>query len=331
MARIALPIVAQLEKAGANVGAVLAAAGLERGQLEDPDARIDHERWVALLEIGAEATHDPDFGLHAAERLSPRSYPLPALLILSLPTVGEGLDRLSRYFRIVHEGMAVRVLLDGVQARCRLEFSPGLAHPGVLAEHMLAYGSVLGQQFLGQEAPGPLEARFAHAPPASTAEHQRVIRAPVVFGTEHTEMVFSSAMLAVPLGSANTHLSSLLEGEARRLADRLPRDGTVAGQCATWIRAELPTGREPRLDTIADALRMGARTLRRRLEEEGTTLRAVVDDVRREIAEERVRSGELSLDEIALLLGFSEAAAFRRAFKRWTGRTPSQYRRARSS
>ena len=327
MARLALPIATQLEVAGADVDAVLASAGLGRAQLEDPDARIDHERWVALLEIGCEVTGDPDFGLHAAERIAPRSYSLPALLIRSLPTVAEGMARVTRYSRILHEGMEIDLGLEGDLARCRLSFLPGLAHPRILSEHMLGHWSVIGVQFLGPDSPRPLEARFTHAPPASTAEHERVIGAPVVFGAEHTELVFSPDMLSVPLESANTHLSALLEDEARRLARSLPEDDTVVGRCRAWIRSELMAGREPRLDGLADALRMGSRTLRRRLSTEGTTLRVLLDQVRRDLAEAHVASGELSLEEIAHLLGFSEGAAFRRAFKRWTGLTPTQYRR----
>lgn len=327
MARIALPIVAQLEQSGADSERVLAAAGLKRGQLEDPDVRIDHERWVALLEIGARATGDPCFGLHAAEQLSQRSYALPALFIQAQPTLGEGLRRLDRYFHIVHEGMLLALLLDGDTARVRLDFLPGLAQPRILAEHMMAFGSVLGVQLFGAGCPRPREARFAHAAPASTTEHERVIRGPVRFGTEHTEIVFAAATLNLPLDSANPHLGAILEDEARRVAQRLPATTTLAGRCVAWVRDEVYAGREPRISAMAHELCMGERTLRRRLEGEGTSVRALVDEVRGEMARAHVASGRLSLDEIALLLGFSEAAAFRRAFKRWTGISPSEYRR----
>ncbi|MFN7955685.1 MAG: AraC family transcriptional regulator [bacterium] len=327
MARIALPIVAQLELAGADVDAVLAAAGLRRAQLEDPDGRIDHEHWVALLEIGAMATHDPCFGVHAAEQLSRRSYALPALLIQSQPTLEEGLARLDRYFHIVHEGMVLSLLIDGGIGCYRIDFLPGLAYPRILAEHMVAIGSVLGVQFLGNDCPRPREARFAHTAPADTSEHERVIRGPVRFGSEHTEIVFDLGTLRMPLDSANTHLGAILEDEARRIAQRLPATSTLAGRCVAWIRSEVHAGREPRITSMADELHVGERTLRRRLEGEGTSVRALVDEVRGEMARAHVASGRLSLDEIALLLGFSEAAAFRRAFKRWTGVSPSEYRR----
>ncbi len=327
MARIALPIVAQIEQSGAGIDAVLAGAGVRRAELEDPDARIEHERWVALLELGAEATADPCFGVHAAEQLSRRSYSLPALFIQSQPTLAEGLARLDRYFPIVHEGMELGLSMESGMGRCRIGFLPGLAYPRVLAEHMAAFGSVLGVQLLGNDCPRPLEVRFAYPPPVSTREHQRVIRGPVVFGAEHTEIVFDPRVLDLPLDSANSHLGAILEDEARRLAERLPDGGTILGRCVTWIRSEVHAGREPRLAGLANELRLGERTLRRRLETGGTTLRELVDGVRREMAQAHVGSGRLSLDEIALLLGFSEAAAFRRAFKRWTGQSPSEYRR----
>lgn len=328
MARIALPIVAQLEESGAEVDAVLARAGLRRDQLADPDGRIDHERWVALLEIGADATGDPDFGLHAAEQLSRGRYAFPALFIESHPTLAEGLGRLEQYFRVVHEGMRVSLIVDGERARCRIAFLPGLAYPRVLAEYMVAFGSVLGVQLLGPAGPRPLEVRFAHVPPASTAEHLRILGGPVIFGSDHTEFVFDGTTLSLPIVGANPHLSALLEEEARRLAARLPQDDTVVGRCVAWIRGELHAGREPRLAAMAKDLPMGERTLRRRLESEGTAFRGLVDEVRQEIARVHVSSGRLSVDEIALVLGYSEAVAFRRAFKRWTGQTPTEYRRA---
>ena len=328
-ARVALPALAYLREVGANVDEVITRAGLARATLENPDARIDHERWVALLEIGMAATRDPYFGLHAAEHVSPELDSLPALLIRSASSMADGYAQVKRYLQLAHEGMIVEVRVEGKVARVTLSFQPGLAHPRVVSEFVIASWAVLGIQVLGPDSP-PVEARFTHAPPESTTEHERVLGCPAVFAAAATELVVQADSLDAPVESASSLVRALLEDEARRLAERIPSDDTILARSVAWIRGELHVGREPRLSALADHLHMSDRTARRQLGAGGTTFRGLVDDVRREIAEGHLVAGRLSIDEISLLLGFSETVTFRRAFKRWTGRSPSEVRRERA-
>ena len=325
--RLGLPMVAQARAAGLGEGVLLEAAGLQGLDLADPDARMSHADWVALLELGAELTDDPRFGLHAAEHLAPENDSVVLLLIRSQPSVVDALARIEQSYRLAHDSLTMNLEIEGRSARCWITFAPGLAYPPMLAEYQLASWAVLGRQVLGDQA-RPTLCRFKHPAPTETGEFDRVLGCPSEFGTERNEMTFPASTLEAPFQTANPLLGDILFQELKRLEDRLIDDSDLVRRCTRWITTEIHAGRDANLDGLAAELRVGRRTLRRRLEAEGTTHRALVDDVRRELAMSHVEEGKLSLDEISFLLGFSETSAFRRAFKRWTGHTPSQHRRA---
>ena len=121
-------------------------------------------------------------------------------------------------------------------------------------------------------------------------------------------------------------LFDLLDRHARGLAGRAPGEGEIAARVRASVAAELP-GREPSVAAVARRLATSARTLQRRLGEEGTSFARLVDEVRRERAETFLRAGDVSIAEVSWLVGFSEQSAFTRAFRRWTGTSPTDFRR----
>ena len=159
--------------------------------------------------------------------------------------------------------------------------------------------------------------RFAHGGEASAA-YADVFRAPVTFGAKHDELELDAAQLSLRLASADPTTSQILEDKVAQLVAAPAQDGFLA-RVRGAVLARLDV--DPSPETIAAALGMSSRTLRRHLEERGLTARAVVDGIRRERADALLAAGA-SVKEVAFALGFSEPSAFSRAYKRWTGVAP---------
>jgi len=160
----------------------------------------------------------------------------------------------------------------------------------------------------------PRAMRFTHAGKTSAA-YLDVFRVPVTFGAEHDELEFDAELLALPLASADPITSEILEQRVAQLATpaELPFLERVRRAAATNLDASP--------DDIARALGMSARTLRRHLDQHEQTFRGVIDGLRRERADALLADGK-PVKEVAVALGFSEASAFSRAYKRWTGKAP---------
>jgi AraC-like DNA-binding protein len=185
--------------------------------------------------------------------------------------------------------------------------------------------------FMARQSTGvdlaPLCVRFAFPRPADTSAHERLFRAPVVFGHHRSELEFDAATLHLPQRSADAWLHKVVEAHAQAALDRLGARNPFVQQVASALGVAVQRG-EGDLRHVARALALTERTLQRRLAEEGVQFRSLVDDVRRGLALRYLSERTMSLTEIALMLGFSEQAAFHRAFVRWTGKTPGHFRRA---
>jgi AraC-like DNA-binding protein len=172
-----------------------------------------------------------------------------------------------------------------------------------------------------------LECWLMHAAPEDVSEYTKTFApARVHFGARCSGFVFDRAHLARPLPSSDPKLRPVVHHLAERMLAELPSTDTVSDRLRRLIARELPQG-DPSSGRAASLLQMSQRTLCRRLEQEGTTYRELLDNLRRQLAMEYLSRRDLSVSEVAFLLGFSQAAAFHRAFKRWTGRTPLEHRR----
>lgn len=185
---------------------------------------------------------------------------------------------------------------------------------------------VTGIRLLSASEVSPRVVRFSHPPPGDLGEHRALLRCPLEFGAEHTEIELDDATLDTPLPLASEAYCAVFERQVERALERLPCESGSPDDVRAAARATLAGG-ECSLASTARALGTSARTLQRRLRERGTTFAELVDSVRREMALEYLRK-RVSVHEIAFLLGYAEPSAFHHAFKRWTGMTPEQARRA---
>jgi len=173
----------------------------------------------------------------------------------------------------------------------------------------------------------PAEVQFEHQAPSDISEHLRIFGSPVLFGRDSNALFLERALLDRQVPAADQRLYRILTQYLDRVLSEIPTENDPIAQIRKIIAATIRDG-EPRLTDIAKKAAMSPRTLERKLKDEGTGFKKLVDDTRRRFALAYLRDGKNTLTEIAFLLGYSEVSAFNRAFKRWTGKTPSEQRRA---
>lgn len=167
--------------------------------------------------------------------------------------------------------------------------------------------------------------RFEHKAPGNIDEYRRIFRCPVSFSEEESSVTFDTSLLDVRLRGANAELLNVLEGHVEAFLAHLPRSTDFAARVQQAVADGIQDGRFG-LEATARALHMSPRTVQRRLRAESTSHREILDGVRKELAQRYLRERDLSVDQVAYFLGFSEPSAFHRAFRRWTGMTPAGYR-----
>jgi AraC-like DNA-binding protein len=320
-ARLLLPFVAAADELSLRVDAGLASVGLTRADLENPELRVSHYAADRLIRNSTRAY--PDFGLIAAEHLLPVHLDIVEYSARSQPTLRGALEHAIRYYALLHDGFEASFLLDDQSATFRVGFG-ALVLADAVYEFVLAVHVMAARRMTGKPDLNPAAVHFKHPRPENIARHEKLFRCPVLFGQPQTALVYPRNYLELPLVAADSGLAQLLERHASEQLQRLGRSALLRERVREFVRQDL-TGKLT-AEHMAKRLGMSPRTLHRRLVDEGITYRALVDDVRREMALHCLRDPQLSIGEVGYLLGFTTSAAFHRAFRRWTGTTATQYR-----
>ena len=318
---------ALLEGRGLPVADLLRRAGLDPAVVADPDARLPHPAVRAFCEAAVKATGDPAFGLHIAEQVRPATFDALGYVFRSSRTLGDGLRRLAVYHRFVADVLTLRIETAGPQARLTVEASDPDHLTRTVSEFLLGTLTRGARVETGRADLDPVAVEFAFAEPEDVSEHRRFFRAPLQFAQPFNALVLQASDLDRPLVHAEPELREVLERRVREVIARLPPIDTIAAQARAALSEELKGGK-PTAAEVGRRLGLSERSLNRRLREEGTSFRALLHELRRTLSERYIREG-ISINETAFLLGYSEASAFHRGFRRWTGRTPASYRRER--
>lgn len=293
--------------------------------IEDPDTRIPHSVAIQLLETAEVGLGDPALGIHAAEHLRPGDFDVLEYAAMTSASVGDAIDIANQYLRLVHDAADFKLERGDEVATWRFALKGGLAIPPVVVEYVTALVLLVARRVIS-EALIPRAICFKHAAPADTSEHERVFKCMVRFSSDMNGMLVPNDHLELQPPKADPALRALLDRTAKQLLDKLPSADRFGDRVREIVAGELQGG-NPTLEAVADKLGISSRTLRRRLQEEGTTHKQLVDGLRRDLAVQYLRERSLAVSEVSFLLGFSEPSAFHKAFKRWTGESPSEFRR----
>jgi AraC-like DNA-binding protein len=303
--------------------AALSAAGVDTTTLADSDARISRRVVANILQIASERTVDAALGLHAAERIESADFGVMDHAVRACPDVRRALLCIARYARLQDDNLEMHF----VEEEDRVIWQIRNAVPPVLRLtndfQVTATFMNLSRRLGRREA--PLEVHFRHKEATSAAEYARVFRAPVRFGMPHNGLVLPRFLLDQPVPSANPQVFSVFDLMANQLLQKLDRKHTMMERVRRLVATRI--GRDDiGIIRVGEHLHMSEATLRRRLDDEGTTYKAIVDEVRRELADQYIAEPQVAIGEIAFLLGFSTQSAFGRAFRRWHGTSPLEHR-----
>ena len=332
--RTLTPALAHFRASGGNVGALLGEFGLPPDAVTNLSVhlRLPHATLVDLLRRATEISGDPLFGLRAAfdfdfvvlAKIDIETPFLPFQLFVNSATVADALERYARYYAVAHDTARVVFERDATSGRVHYEI-PGdpLPFPGHVE---LVLGMILKALRDVSSVPlAPTEVHFAHAAQAPVPEYERLLGAKVHFETERSGFVLDSAGLDVALCTPRPALLRALERSAAALLGGEPPRHTLAEQVRASLAASLARG-VPRPEETARGLSMSARTLSRYLGAAGTSHQQLLDEVRAGLAHRYLVDDGRPVEEVARMLGYSEVSAFRRAFRRWYGRPPADYR-----
>jgi AraC-like DNA-binding protein len=323
------PLVAGLKARGIDPEPLLSQAGVAPASLSDPDARIPASTIHALWRETAEASGDRDFGLRTAQGIRPGSFDVLDYVCRNCATVEEGLRLYCRYTPLLHDTITASVdkTVRGLQLRHVLR--DGTVLPRQYAEFIIGSLLVIVRQATEHRVV-PQNVQFIHSRPEDTSTHRAFFECPIEFGREFNGFLLHSADAARPLQRAEPGLLAVLEQHAEHLLEESRPVSTFVAQVRAAIVEQLRTGTVS-ATLVAERLGISQRTLRRHLDADGTTYQQQLTELRTELALRYMDDTTFSTDEIALLLGFADRTSFIRAFRQWTDRTPSEYRRRRES
>ncbi len=317
-------IVQALELGGVDCRTVFAELGLDYAALSDPDARFAQDSMTRLWQRAVALSGNPAIGLNMAQVVRPASFHVVGYALMSSRTLKEGFARLVRYQRIIGEGADLNFRDTAAGYVLTLSIHGDRLPPAQQsAEASLAYILSFCRWLTGRPVQ-PLEVQLQGAPGEDLHAYKAVFQAPLRFHAAEHALVFTRADIEAALPSANEALAQLHDRFAGEYLARFA-ERRVTHQVRQVLCRSLPQG-EPKRAAVADALHLSQRTLQRRLQDEGTSFQHLLDDTRRELAEQYLAQPHLALLEIAYLLGFADPSNFFRAFRRWFGVTPGEYR-----
>ncbi|MBI5256763.1 MAG: AraC family transcriptional regulator [Burkholderiales bacterium] len=320
-------LVQTLGALGVPPEAALSGSGLAPAALQDAATRVSVRQLLAVHANAQRLAPDPGLALRAGARIRITHFGLYGYALLASPTPQQAIDFAIKYRALASPLIGLAFAAQRDEAVWSFDDVLALGADSALLRFIveLQLGTLLSlhRDLLGS-ALVPLRASVAYPAPAHAALYREVLGCPVDFQAGANTLCFDAAWLDKPLAFANPITASVVQATCDQLLAEMHSAAGVAGRVAALLlRAP---GRFPDIEAVATELGLAVRTLRRRLQAEGRSYQQVLDEVRRQLAQDYLRSTRMSTDDIAAALGFSDAANFRHAFKRWTGHSPGVYR-----
>jgi AraC-like DNA-binding protein len=318
-------LVEALAVQGVSAQAFIQRAHIEEGRLSDPYAWFTESELDAFMQLALELTQDPAFGLHWGEHSPMMQYDLLASLIPQAKSLQAAIEAALRFQPILADRPELE-FRDGHGSASFYMFPLGTSALGLrFRSEMIAIGILRLLKSVGASA-GPQVTRvaFRHACPAYRAEYERIFGSLVCFGQPESRVDFRYDVLDRPAVHRNAELFQVLEVQAERVLKRVTDELTYSERLKRLVQRELP--RLLQMPDAARSLGMSERSLRRRLAEEDVSYSQLVEQSQIEVARLMLENPSKSIKEVAHDVGFTGQSGFHRAFKRWTGTSPAQFR-----
>lgn len=323
--------------AGLDPSELASEAKLSLAELADPDVSIPLAKYIALWTAVASRPAGQGVGLQCLDTTRLSLAGSFGYAIRNAETVGHALSLVTRHGRVVGAPLLPTITIAGGRLSLSARWWEPLSRNRPFGES--AFATIVGliREITGVQ-PVPVEMRFQFSRPEDAERSARLFGCEAIYDCEESLLSFSEDVAKAPVQNRDPALFAFMDRYAQRLAGALgatdaqhprlpPVDGpTLLSEVRAVLRSELLNG-EPSIGSIARNLAMSERTLQRRLGEQGQTVSGLVDEIRHELSLRYLNSPDLSISEVAFLLGYSDSTSFQRAFRRWTGKAPASYRR----
>lgn len=320
---------------GADRGSLLTRSGLDEASLADQDNHVPFALYVSLLEAAAEGTGRPDIALEFGKAVRIQEISVVGLVLEACETPGEVGAQLNRYASLVLDDGAIdatpllrsTLAPDGVWIE---GFHPVMtAHPAIAEAEFARLVWNARYTFAGSAEFStmafPAEVHFRHADPGYGRDHERIFEAPIVFNSHWNALRVDARFGMLKHPPVNRYVAALLSERAAKLLEALNASRSHRARVEKFIMSHLHMGAVT-MSSTASRLGLSEQALYRALKAEGVTFEIVLEQLREKLALDFLTQRKISVNETAYLLGFSDAAAFSHAFKRWTGVSPREYR-----
>jgi AraC-like DNA-binding protein len=309
---------------GIDADAIFAEVGLSTAVFQDPDNVVPFAALCRVCKLAADRTGLGDVGLRACMDIGLASLGTVGYLVANSETVARGLAALETFLYVHDQGATAVVAHDGATAQLAYEvLAPELPGADQVTFGALAIAANVMRQLCGRDF-RLLHVAIGYRAPADTSQFRRFFDAPVRFDADRSAIAFDARWLAAAIPNADPYLRSVL---AERLHGEIASTGESADERIRRVVRSMVAGGRFSVEAAAAAFGMNRRTLARRLGERGTSFRELLDDARHVEARRLLRSSDSPVATIAERLGYSDATTFARAFARWAGMSPRDWRR----
>ena len=303
---------------------LLARVGLSPGLLQAPQARVSVNHYGQLWRLGAVTLDDEFFG-QDSRRMKAGSFAMLVHSVVGCRNLGQALDRSLRFYGLILDDISGSLERNGGEAAIVLRQRAGLAARVFGHEVLLMLLHGVACWLVGRRIP-VLRAQFGYPEPDHSAEYRLMYSTDLAFGKACTSIVFDAQHLQLPIVQNDKTVKEFLRTAPENILVKYKNGGSLSARIRRRLRQQLP-GDVPDFEKLAGELSMTTATIRRRLHEEGVSYQSIKDQLRRDLAIGYLSHTDRSVMDIALELGFSERSAFHRAFRKWTGAAPGEFRR----
>ncbi|MDE1950639.1 MAG: AraC family transcriptional regulator [Burkholderiales bacterium] len=325
-----LAVLRTLGALGVDEASLLAGTGLGSAEVANAQTRTSVMQYLAVCRNAARLSPDPAWAVAVGSNMHLTAYGMYGYVLACADTLRRATEMATRYHRLATPVMPLRLVEDEARAAWIFPGIGGADLPDLdeslfrsLLEIQVAVHVTLTRDVMGAWC-APTQVRFALPRPAHASALESSLECAVEFGQPQTELHYPRAWLDRPTQFANPITAQQVSATCERL---LEEQKWGCGLTRRVYQELMRTpGRFPDIDEVAQLLGMATRTLRRKLDEEGASYSGLLTSVRHALAIDYLSTSLLDVEDIAAALGFSEVAGFRHAFKRWTGKTPSEYR-----
>ncbi|NNK32181.1 MAG: AraC family transcriptional regulator [Xanthomonadales bacterium] len=324
-ARSLVPALDVLEEMGFGKRRCLRGTGVMLSQLDNPDSRLTFQQELAFYRNALDLTSDPLIGLKLGEPYAPQRYGLFGYALLSASTLRRALTVAVNFGQLTFSFFTFDFGEDEERGWFAMKDPPPV-EPALhdvyldrdLSAAVVAFSAILGRTL-------PLRAvDLAHDGHGQQDRYRDYFRCDTRFSRRPSRLIFDAALLDEPLPQSDPDTSRHFRQQCRMMIAKLKNQSYFANDVRMLLLAK--PGRFPGIERVAEQLHVSVRTLRRRLDEEGSSFRRLLDEVRFQLAKEYLMETQLRLSEVAELLGYSEPGNFSHAFRRWSGTSPREYR-----